>query len=53
MKSRCVETQDYPWLGIYVKYKWLQPFNEVECQGDNEMWDKLCQRWDKVIKLRE
>jgi hypothetical protein len=42
MKSRCMETQDCPWLGIYVKYKWPQPFNEVECQGDNETWDKLC-----------
>jgi hypothetical protein len=22
MKSRCGETQDFPWLGIYVKYEW-------------------------------
>jgi hypothetical protein len=33
MKSSCVETQDFPWLEIYAKYKWLQPFNEVKCQG--------------------
>jgi hypothetical protein len=26
-KSRCMETQDCPWLGVYAKYKWLQPFN--------------------------
>jgi hypothetical protein len=29
----------------------LQPFNEVECQGDDKTGDKLCQRWDKVNKF--
>jgi hypothetical protein len=24
-RSQDGETQDYPWLGIYVKYEWQQP----------------------------
>jgi hypothetical protein len=27
-------------------------FDEIECHGDNKIRDKLCQRRDKVNKLR-
>jgi hypothetical protein len=51
MKSRCSETQDYPWLGIYVKGEWKQPVKlDLASRGRLDMV-KVCQRHDKVEKI--